>query len=79
MKKTRHNTSSFAFVSEEVQQNDIASWSEYIDYFPRIGISPSSVPEAVINIFLVALIAVFYTAVYLVLVTFRMLLRSFQR
>ena len=78
MKKSRHNTNSLAFVNREVHHNDIASWSEYMDYFPRIGISPSSVSDAAITVFLMALIGVLYTIVYLVFVAFRILVRTLQ-
>ncbi len=78
MKKSRHNAVSFASVDDEARHNNIASWSEYMDYFPQIGISPSSVSGAAITVFLMALIGVLYTIVYLVFVAFRILVRTLQ-
>ena len=79
MKKSRHHSNSLVLTDKETNHNDNTLWSEYLEYFPRIGTGPSySVGGAGIMVFLVALTAVLYTGVYLVFVVFRMLFRSLR-
>ena len=80
MKKSRYNSNSFILTDKETSQSNNTLWSEYLEYFPRIGVGPSySISGAGMMVILVALTAVLYTSVYLVFVVFRMLFRSLRR
>ncbi len=78
MKKSRHNSASLAVVSEETLQDNNTFWSEYWDYFPRMGINPSSLFESAILAIAILFTIVIYTVVYLVYMGLRMLIRNLR-
>jgi len=62
--------------NREINQDNGNYMSAYWQYFPRIGISASSLIDVFINIIVVVLIAALYTIIYMGVVTFRILVRS---
>lgn len=61
--------------NREIHQDNSHFMSAYWQYFPCIGISASSLIDALISVIAVALIAVLYTIIYIGIVAFRMLVQ----
>lgn len=66
----------YSIWNREIDQDNSRFMSAYWQYFPRIGISASSLIDALISVVAVALIAVLYTILYIGAVAFRMLVQT---
>jgi hypothetical protein len=76
--RPRQNPGSSSIENEEVSPDNLKFMAKYWQYFPRIGFSPSSLPEAIIYIIGIILIAFVYSFIYIGFVTFRRLVRAIK-